>query len=272
MNLPGGNDVLEFTDTSTVEAGTTFTGLGTVNNTDTGDMTIADGFDSTALILQNDGVLHLGASPGQIELAQFEQTGTGTLMIELAGTDPNAFDSLTADFNATLAGTLHVTLLGGFTPTLGDTFTILTGATGRFGMFSNEDLPPLGGNTEFTVNYTSNSVELEVIASLLSADFEEDGDVDNDDLANWEIGYGTIGTAVHMDGDADGDLDVDGFDFLIWQQQFTGALPLSSLATVPEPATDGLLFLTASAILTKGLRRGRNRWFANGRQVERESG
>lgn len=45
-----------------------------------------------------------------------------------------------------------------------------------------------------------------------------------------------------MDGDANGDMKVDGTDFLIWQQQFTGSLDsLSSIATVPEPTSSALL-------------------------------
>lgn len=78
--------------------------------------------------------------------------------------------------------------------------------------------------------------------SFLAADFDEDGDVDGEDLAKWEIGYGTASGAVHMDGDADHDHDVDGVDFLIWQQQFgSGTTPLAASTAVPEPSSAGLL-------------------------------
>ena len=54
-------------------------------------------------------------------------------------------------------------------------------------------------------------------APFLDADFDEDGDVDGDDLTLWQAGYGS-GT-LHSQGDADGDGDVDGRDFLTWQRQ-----------------------------------------------------
>jgi hypothetical protein len=36
--------------------------------------------------------------------------------------------------------------------------------------------------------------------------------------ANWRHGYGILADAEHYSGDADG--DVDGQEFLVWQQQF----------------------------------------------------
>jgi hypothetical protein len=74
---------------------------------------------------------------------------------------------------------------------------------------------------------------------FLAADFNQDGNVDSLDLAQWQGDYG-----LNADSDADEDGDTDGADFLVWQQQFgQSTLPLvaSSTATtqVPEPA--GLL-------------------------------
>ncbi|MEM9658168.1 MAG: lamin tail domain-containing protein, partial [Planctomycetota bacterium] len=56
--------------------------------------------------------------------------------------------------------------------------------------------------------------------AAIAADFNADGAVDADDLANWEDGFGMAADASGSDGDADGDRDVDGFDFLQWQRQF----------------------------------------------------
>jgi len=47
-------------------------------------------------------------------------------------------------------------------------------------------------------------------------------------------------------GDADGDGDVDGRDFLVWQRQVDGGA--AALAAVPEPGTV-VLFMTAFALL-----------------------
>ncbi len=88
--------------------------------------------------------------------------------------------------------------------------------------------------------------ELDALFDIVfdAGDFDEDGDVDNDDLGDWETGYGIASSATHMDGDADEDGDVDGNDFLIWQAQYTGALPLASaVSQVPEPATAAFVVL-----------------------------
>jgi hypothetical protein len=77
-------------------------------------------------------------------------------------------------------------------------------------------------------------VETLPAAPILTADFDEDLDVDGDDLANWKSGFGVSGSATHLQGDADGDLAVDGDDFLAWQRQFTGA---ATAVAIPEPAT-----------------------------------
>lgn len=64
------------------------------------------------------------------------------------------------------------------------------------------------------------------------ADFDNDSDVDNTDLATWIATFG--GAATATTGDATGDNLADGADFLAWQQQYTGPAGASA---VPEPAT-----------------------------------
>ena len=80
------------------------------------------------------------------------------------------------------------------------------------------------------------------------ADFDDDGDVDGDDLARWHIGFGLGSFATHMLGDADADEDVDGGDFLAWQRQL--GQPAPAAATVPEPGhfvIGGFAFLAIAA-------------------------
>ncbi|NOZ39988.1 MAG: PEP-CTERM sorting domain-containing protein [Planctomycetes bacterium] len=66
-----------------------------------------------------------------------------------------------------------------------------------------------------------------------TADFDNDGDVDGDDLIQWKSEFGVNGGS-----DADGDGDSDGADFLTWQRQRGSGVPVvTSATTVPEPAT-----------------------------------
>jgi hypothetical protein len=88
--------------------------------------------------------------------------------------------------------------------------------------------------------------------ATLPADFDSDGDVDGDDLADWRAGFGT-GTT-HAQGDADGDSDVDGSDFLAWQQQLGSAPSVATATAVPEPAT---MWLVLAAMVGLAGRRGR---------------
>ena len=76
------------------------------------------------------------------------------------------------------------------------------------------------------------------------ADFNQDGDVDGDDLAAWSASYGES-SATLADGDANGDDVVDGADFLIWQRQSTDASS-ADLNAVPEPSAALLTILAAS--------------------------
>ena len=84
----------------------------------------------------------------------------------------------------------------------------------------------------------------------MAADFNEDGFVLSDDLTLWQAGYGTQGNAVHMDGDATGNGNVAGVDYLIWQQQLglSSSIAASS-AVVPEPSTGGLSLLAFGVLL-----------------------
>ena len=83
----------------------------------------------------------------------------------------------------------------------------------------------------------------------MAADFNENGYVDGDDLADWKADFGSP-DATHMQGDADGDSDSDGADFLIWQRQLgSGVLGLASNVAVPEPPTALLLTTCVGACL-----------------------
>ena len=103
--------------------------------------------------------------------------GAGDVVyIDLDGKLAGEFDTLSIGGDAILAGNLNVALDPGFTPSAGDTFAILT-ATNVTSVFDTVNLPPLPGDLLWFVNYGATSVEL---VSTYGADFDEDGDVDDD--------------------------------------------------------------------------------------------
>lgn len=81
-----------------------------------------------------------------------------------------------------------------------------------------------------------------------AADFNGDGYVDGTDLATLTTNFGMRFSARPQQGDTDGDLDVDGDDFLVWQREYTGPPGSLSQAAVPEPSA--LLLAVAGPLMT----------------------
>lgn len=193
--------------------------------------------------VSNNGTTAPGDSIGSLTIAgSYSQSASGALAIELGGTAADAkLDQLLVAGNGTLAGTLSVALIDDFVPNSGQSFTILS-ADFIDGKFATALLPSVRGLV-FDVIYNSQSVVL-TVSPAFKADFDEDGDVDADDLAIWQQGFDTTDSAKHQQGDADGDMDVDGNDFLAWQRQLGASLPaVTAVATVPEPSALALISL-----------------------------
>ena len=91
----------------------------------------------------------------------------------------------------------------------------------------------------------------------ITGDCDGDGDVDGDDFLAWQNGFPISAGAVLLDGDADEDGDVDGDDFLVWQNNFPYPAALSS---VPEPASLVLLALGVTGVLAYRHRRIQLGW------------
>jgi len=99
----------------------------------------------------------------------------------------------------------------------------------------------LGSAAQFKTPLITGTGQLLVTTFVapIPGDFDGNGFVDANDLAQWQGDFGLNG-----DSDADGDDDSDGDDFLIWQSQLgNGVPPLASSQAVPEPTTSILLLL-----------------------------
>lgn len=95
--------------------------------------------------------------------------------------------------------------------------------------------------TQFLSNFVSNPL----LPPSYTADFDGNGSVGASDLNNWQTGFGMSGVGVtRANGDADGDLDVDGDDFQTWQRQLGSGVPVAAgTNAVPEPTSLALLTL-----------------------------
>lgn len=97
----------------------------------------------------------------------------------------------------------------------------------------------------------------EVFANLaaeypeLAGDMDNDGDVDGDDFLYWQQQAGATGL---LEADVNGDFRVNHEDLAIWEAGYGSSLPLAAAsATVPEPSG----FLLCGIALFCGLLRGR---------------
>jgi hypothetical protein len=131
-------------------------GLTTI--TATGHFTVGAGYTFTVQgTFLNAGILEIG---GTVSIqGNYTQTAGAALDIDIAG--PTTYGTLTVSGTATLAGTLNVALVNGFTPALGASFTILTFGA-RSGDFSTENGLNFSPTEFFMPDYLGNTLTLVV--------------------------------------------------------------------------------------------------------------
>jgi hypothetical protein len=138
--------------------------------------------------------------------------------------------------------------------------------------FSNEQGRPSGfndrGEVAFLATFTdgTSGVFVSSIDDLSAGDFNSDDQIDGADFLIWQQGVGRVGTGLPSNGDANGDGNVNAADLAIWRSKFGLTVGASGAAqAVPEPA--GLLLLAAGAPVAAVSRFARRR-----RQIEQPSG
>ena len=190
-------------------------------------------------VVQNGGIVAPGTSPGTLHITgNYVQTSAGELAIELAS--PSSYDQLFVSVDATLAGNLQVSLVGGYVPNAGQSFTLMQ-ADDIVGMFGTTILPSVP-NMTFSLTYNPTNVLLKALPTL-AGDFNLDGKVDAADYVVWRKNPGGLLTPT---------------DYTTWRTHFgqppgSGAgsgtdTGLSSRA-VPEPSSVSAFLLAAASLL-----------------------
>jgi hypothetical protein len=104
-----------------------------------------------------------GNSPGTLTIqGNYTAQPIATHDMEIASI--SSLDAINISGTAALDGTLNITLLGGFTPNIGDQFTIMTYAS-KTGTFSTVNLPTISGGI-WQINYNANNIILARVAVL----------------------------------------------------------------------------------------------------------
>jgi endonuclease I len=116
--------------------------------------------------------------------------------------------------------------------------------------FSDENLSGATSLGAMTLTLTG---VVEPAATVESADFDSDGDVDGADFLAWQQGLGTSG-ATPGDGDSNDDQMVDAEDLSVWSTQY-GQTPGPPMQAVPEPAATWLCLVAVAATAAFARRR-----------------
>jgi hypothetical protein len=173
-----------------------------------------------------------------------------SLAIRLGGTAPTQFDSLTVGGDAALAGSLSVSLTGGFTLAPSQSFTIVDVAgslTGGFNGLAEGGLVGNFGGTNLLITYSGGDGNDVTLLSALPGDFDLDGDVDGSDFLKWQRGESPRPSSAA--------------DLADWEANY-GFPPLTAVSTaVPEPASCVLL-LAVLVVMATG--RAQNRQNSRG--------
>jgi hypothetical protein len=186
MNTSGGS----FTNagTFTINTGSTFTvGGPNLNFTQTGGTSTIDGTltsTSTGKLSLNGGSLFGGGTlgyavtdaatitPGDSSTktgtltvgSTYTQSAAGALDISIGGTAVGIqYDQLKVSSSASLGGTLNVSRIGGFIPTIGSTFAIVN-AGSRSGTFGHVNGLSINSSEHFSISYTGTGAILTVVA------------------------------------------------------------------------------------------------------------
>lgn len=162
-------------------------------------------------------------SPGRVgsvrgETATLDASGTVNLSstsrveIQIGGRATGEFDRITGNAVINLAGTLDASAVAGFEPDTCENFTIIAGSAIN-GTFDELVTDALGGNLQWRLFYTGNSVELRATCKP---------DIDGDcSLTIFDfLAFQNLFDMGSSEADFDGDGSLTIFDFLAFQNAF----------------------------------------------------
>jgi hypothetical protein len=186
-------------------------------------------------LVNNGGAISPGHSIGQTHVAGNMTLTSGSLAIELAST--NLADTLVIDGEAMLGGALDVSLLGDFTPTLGDNWQIIT-AGEISGVFSSV-------TAGYSVQRQGDNLLLYFGAATiaLAGDYNEDHIVDAADYTVWR---NNLGSTTYLANDPSPGVDMD--DYVTWKNNFGMTIDAFSASNSAAPEPTSLLLVALAAL------------------------
>jgi autotransporter-associated beta strand protein len=243
LRLTGNNT---YTGTTAVTDGTlrvdnvAGSGTGTSDvNVSSGARLEGNGAIAGHVLISAGGILSPGSDIGGLEMGSLSLDAAATTQLQLGGTLQGiTYDTLPVTGAAALGGTLKVSL-SSFTPSAGQSFTLLT-ASSISGTFAVEQLPSVAG-VSFDVVYSPTSVVLSALPGV-PGDYNSNGIVDAADYTVWRDTLGST-TDLRANGDNAGASagKIDQADYAVWKSHFgqhlgSGAGAAGTTETsIPEP-------------------------------------
>jgi autotransporter-associated beta strand protein len=175
------------------------------------------------------GTTVLGYSTGMAISGNYTQQANSLLQMQLSSSEQN---TLLVGATANLAGNLSVELLDGFVPQPSDSFTILSAGNlvNTFaGLPAGSRVNTSGTSGSFVVNYdyANDRVTLSNFLAGIAGDFDGDGDVDGRDFLVWQRNP-SVGSLSD------------------WQTNYGASALTAASSAIPEPGT---LVLTSLAVM-----------------------
>ena len=199
-NESGGTVTVHAGASLTFQAGVVFSNFGTLQGEGTYDLTNAS--------ISNFGDVAPGTSPGILSITGNYANNGDDLVIELGGTTAGTeYDRLNVSGTATLSGgDIQLSLINGYVPQVGHSFTILD-AVSLSGSFSSPADPFVFGGYNWSIIYipTEGTVVLNVL-SLLPVellDFQAKSN-ENAALLTWRTASETNNHGFHIEKSTDG--------------------------------------------------------------------
>ena len=218
------------------------------------------------IVINQDGAVAPGDGLGKLTIqGTYAQYSNGTLAIELAGANSSVqYDQLDIDGIATLTGILDITTDPNFLPhvgsvpgVIGDTFVVLVADTidGSFSKVLGEYI----GDGQFLLPiYNATDVRLGAYQAL-EGDVDGDRDIDITDFNVLATQFDPIGANSDTNdwevGDFDEDGDVDITDFNALATNYVPSGYAGGTSSIPEPSSMTLLLLAMGAIMTRVFQR-----------------
>jgi hypothetical protein len=200
-------------------------------------------------VTNSGGTTAPGNSPGALTIdGNYNQASGGTLAIEIGGTQAGVeHDVLQVLGDASLAGTLDVSFIDGFTPSGGNAFIVLTAG----GELTDAGLT-LGGSAAesltMSIDITNDWIMLMTAGGGggVPGDYNGNGTVDAADYTIFRDNLG--GDSAVLNGNGSGAATIVQADYDLWKQNF-GSSGTGSSAAVPEPSSVVLLLVGWLSVL-----------------------